>query len=80
MRKYEPIWLQLKEHRQASVIVAPAMQARVIKAVIKEKDMDVAYKYLTAERHEAYKLCYTKKDNLVQFTLKREYFTTLNHL
>lgn len=43
-RKYEPAWLLLKQRRVVTLRVAPHLVARVKKAVIKEKDMDITYK------------------------------------
>lgn len=46
MRKYQPLWDRLKEsvEHKCTVQVHRLIVARVVKAVIKEKDMDVAFK------------------------------------
>lgn len=44
IRQYEPVWIKLKEKKQVKLRVAPHLMRRVKKAVIKEKDIDVAYK------------------------------------
>ena len=49
MRKYQPIWLALKEHRTCTISAPKHLHARIIKAVIKEKDIDLLYKFQHAE-------------------------------
>lgn len=44
MRKYEPIWIQLKETGKCQVSVPKQLHARIKKAVSKEKYNDTAYK------------------------------------
>lgn len=48
MRKYEEIWLRIKSSKNHKVVleVHPALFSRVIKAVIKEKHMDLGTKVL----------------------------------
>lgn len=48
-RVYEPAWLALKERREVILRVAPHLVVRVRKAVIKEKDMDLPFKFLQDE-------------------------------
>ena len=48
-RTYFPVWKVLKERREVVLRVAPHLVARVKKAVIKEKDMDLAFKFSQAE-------------------------------
>ena len=44
MRQYQPIWSQLKTKHLVSITANRRFHARIIKAVVKEKWMDVAYK------------------------------------
>lgn len=44
MRMYLPIWEALKQDRNCTVICNSENRARIIKAVIKEKDMDIEFK------------------------------------
>lgn len=44
MRKYQPIWIQLKKSGSCKLSAHPALHARIRKAVTKEKWMDMAYK------------------------------------
>lgn len=48
-RKYEAAWKKLKEKNIIKIAAHPAVHARILKAVIKEKDMDVVYKMQMAE-------------------------------
>ena len=45
MRTYYPIWEQLKLHKKASVVVVSLKATRLIKAVKKEKNFDLAFKF-----------------------------------
>jgi hypothetical protein len=49
MRKYQPIWQALKDHNTCTVSAPKHLHRRIIKAVIKEKDMDTLYKFQHAE-------------------------------
>jgi hypothetical protein len=75
LRDYEPIWTKLKampfseaSTKGVSVTANRALHRRIIKAVQKEKYMDVAYKI----HMEPIKtiLWYRKKDALITFYLK----------
>lgn len=44
MRQYEPVWNELKAKKIARITAHRALHPRIIKAVIKEKWMDVGYK------------------------------------
>lgn len=46
MRKYQPLWIKLKDSQihKCTVQVHRLIVARVVKAVIKEKDMDLGFK------------------------------------
>lgn len=50
MRQYEPIWLQIKTEFKCDISTHRAYHRRVIKAVTKEKDMDLGYKLECTER------------------------------
>lgn len=57
MRKYQPIWEALKRDKKASIVAPIESHKRIIKAVIKEKNIDEGYKLLLAE--EGYKATLT---------------------
>ena len=70
MRKYQPIWEQLKLHSTVSLSATPALHKRIIKAVIKEKLKDLGYKLICAESGTIKKLAYTTNGKLITFNLE----------
>ncbi len=70
MRRYQPIWEQIKTEHTASLVVDPKLHARIIKAVIKEKDKDTGWKLLTSEIGKKYKLQIEATGKLIIFTLE----------
>lgn len=44
-REYHPIWVRLKAREKVTLRVKPHLYQRVKKAIIKEKDMDILFKY-----------------------------------
>ncbi len=72
MRKYQPIWEQLKATGLCTVATPPTLQRRVRKAVYKEKDKDTAYKVewdIKGGQPEI-RTCVDKKNpNLLKFKL-----------
>lgn len=76
LRKYQQIWLKLKNSNNnvCTVEVHRLIVARVCKAVIKEKDMDVAFKM--ANEHNPVRLAIKrvpladKKHVRIEFQLK----------
>jgi len=71
MRTYEPIWNALKTPLDytASIAADPALHARIIKAVIKEKYMDKGWALLQLEDGKKYKLEYSSEGKLLNFYL-----------
>jgi hypothetical protein len=70
MRKYEPIWLQLKIKGTVSLAAPPTHHRRIILAVRKEKTKDIGWKVLCLEKRERWKLEDTSTDSLLTFSLK----------
>jgi hypothetical protein len=66
-RKYYPIWERLKKEKQVSIAVPRPLHARVIKAVIKEKWMDVGYKIQIQPKKAT--LSYVRKASTITFFL-----------
>ena len=70
-RKYQPIWNEIKQKKKCSVSAHPLLFKRIIKAVVKEKDRDLAFKiandldslYLDITRDE--------EKHLITFRLKQ---------
>jgi hypothetical protein len=51
MREYQPIWDRIKRRDKVTIQVPAAwLISRVVKAVIKEKDMDIAFKAINREK------------------------------
>lgn len=69
MRKYQPIWEQLKQKGFCKVAVPKPLQRRVIKGVIKEKDEDIVFKFLSAEDGKWYKLSYVIHGAEITFSI-----------
>ena len=67
--KYQPIWNAIKQNKTATIVAPQILRRRIIKAVIKRKDIDIAYKFLCAEKHYKAKLLYKIEGNTIQFTL-----------
>jgi hypothetical protein len=44
MRMYEPAWLQLKTKGKVRLAAPPGLHRRIVKAITKEKDMDLGFK------------------------------------
>ena len=69
MRQYEPIWLKIKATYTASLSAPPALHARIIQAVRKEKAIDLAWRYMLAESKERYELKEEVIGKIITFTL-----------
>lgn len=73
--RYLPIWNKLKTENKVSVALPQPLHRRLIKAVIKRKDEDLAFKFLLSEEcaGRRAKLQYSIQENVVHFRLI--YFT-----
>lgn len=69
MRKYEPIWNDIKKHGFARVKAAPKYHKTIIKAVKKEKYYDQVWKFNTSEKGNTYKLVITVTGEQLSFKL-----------
>lgn len=49
MRKYQPAWEKLKAEKIVKIAAHPLVHARILKAIIKEKDIDLVFKLTMAE-------------------------------
>ena len=50
MRQYEPVWQAVKTNLMCDISAHRLHHRRIIKAVIKEKDMDLGFKLECSER------------------------------
>jgi len=73
MRTYEPAWLELKKKGKVRLAVPRALHARVLKAVIKEKDMDVGYKLEMLESKIKMRITHKRENSVLTLTLTRSY-------
>jgi len=69
VRKYYPIWQQLKTDNKVSIRVPRIYHRRLIKAVVKEKYSDIEYKFLLGERGKKAKLSYHVQGVVITFHL-----------
>jgi len=69
--RYELIWEQLKVRPTHSVDVAApaAVHARLRKAVIKRKDIDLGFKFQLSEHKQLAKLSFSVVGNVLRITL-----------
>lgn len=70
MRKYQPIWEQIKETHTASLSANPIVHKRIIKAVTKEKLNDLGWKLMCKELGNTYRLLHTSEGALITFKLE----------
>lgn len=71
MRQYQRIWENIKNSPtlKASLIADPALHARIIKAVKKEKGKDAGWRLLLSEQGIRYKLYPQIRGEVITFTL-----------
>ena len=70
MRKYQPIWEQLKLTGTASLAAPLTAHRRIVLAVRKEKTKDIGWKYQNLEAKKRWKLIDSSTDSLLTFTLE----------
>ena len=56
MRKYQPIWEKLKIEHLVTLVAPIEDHDAILRMVIKEKDIDIGFKLLCAEKHTRYRL------------------------
>lgn len=69
LRMYESIWIRLKKDGKVRVACLPEDHARIVKAVTKEKDIDVGYKLEQQEAGKKLKIRATRKTTYIDFEL-----------
>lgn len=47
--RYSPIWEELKKNGTVTIVASPALHKRIVKAVLKRKNLDVGYKFQQSE-------------------------------
>jgi len=69
MRLYQPIWEQLKKTGQVSVTANRLLHPRILKAVVKEKWLDVGHRMDILPYHSI--LTHSAKGAVLTFTLTK---------
>jgi hypothetical protein len=69
MRKYYSIWKQLKETTLCAIAAPVPLHKRIIKAVKKEKDKDVGFKFMLSERGKRARLIIEQHQAKITFRL-----------
>lgn len=70
MRTYEPAWIELKQKLEMRIAAEPSVHRRIIKAVIKEKDLDILYKLACDDECKRAILTYKIQSKMIVFKLK----------
>ena len=70
MRKYQAIWFKVKQKGTCSVSAPRAVHRRIIKAVVKEKDIDTVFKLECSERNTRARMLCSRNGLVITFTLK----------
>lgn len=66
---YQPIWDALKRDAVCKITAPKALHRRIIKAISKRKNEDVAYKYMMGELGKRATLKYVIENSVITFTL-----------
>jgi hypothetical protein len=77
-RKYNSIWIALKKNGHCAISAHTALHARIVKAVIREKDWDVGFKLLNQENGRMMKLRYEKDGAMIRFFLVQHIYGKLS--
>lgn len=67
--RYLPIWLSLRKTGKCSITAPPHHHKRIIKAVKKRRDKDIAYRYALAEKNQSHRLKFVIEGTVIHFTL-----------
>jgi hypothetical protein len=82
MRQYEPVWIAIKTQSHCEISAHRAYHRRIIKAVVKEKDMDLGYKLECTERYPPVQavLRTSRSGSIIKFTLILKPLITLDSI
>jgi hypothetical protein len=67
--QYQPIWDTLKNNGYCRITAPKELHKRIIKAVMKRKNIDVGYKVLLESKNIRQELRYTTEGSIINFTL-----------
>ena len=71
-KKYEPIWKELRDNLVVSIAAPIPLHRKIIKEVIRVKDLDVMFKYECSEKRIRYVLTYRREGAKITFCLTKE--------
>lgn len=71
MRKYEPAWIELKNNGTVRIAAHRSLHKRIIKAIIKEKDIDIPFKLACADKYIKTEIAYSCATSVITLNLKK---------
>lgn len=80
MRKYRPIWDELKNKGHCVITTHVKLHSRIVKAVVGEKDRDVGFKIRKAEDGKKVILKHVKNGAMIRFFLTEYSFDGKIHV
>ena len=82
LRQYQPIWEQIKSTGMCEISAHKAHHRRIIKAVTKEKYMDLGYKLECTERYPPIRTSMeiTRSASIIKFVLHIKPLITLDSI
>jgi hypothetical protein len=82
MRQYEPVWQAIKTNLMCDISAHRAYHRRIIKAVVKEKDMDLGFKLECTERYPPVQafIKTTRNGSVISFRLVIKPLITLDSI
>lgn len=78
--RYTPLWESLKKDGKLSLLVFPPLKNRLIKAIRKKRDTDLAFRYELSERNMRAVIHWTYKNNILNARLEYSRLLTLDQL
>ena len=69
-RKYQPIWSNLRKDGKVKIAAPKIYHRRIIKAVMKERYMDLEYKFLIREANKRAFIQYQSTESMIEFWIK----------
>lgn len=76
--RYAQVWEILKKEKKVELIIVPTLRGRIIKAVKKRRDLDLAYRLTLADEHKKEWVRWTYKNGKLTLTLQK--FLTIGGL
>jgi hypothetical protein len=80
MRQYEPVWIEVKINGYCEISAHRAYHRRIIKAVTKEKDLDLGYKLECTEKYPPVvaKMTSKRTGSVIRFSIVLKPLITLD--